>query len=130
MERQGLYHFIYLHPAGGFLLVGEWPGRETARATGTWVGSGERIELTGTVQVRTNRGSWRVPFARSMRVELDANGLRLIPIPEKNRFGMLGWPNPFLYYRVQPAPNIPGADLPTGEDELLELIRSTPPAAP
>ncbi|MBI4082295.1 MAG: hypothetical protein HY423_06755 [Candidatus Lambdaproteobacteria bacterium] len=130
MERQGMYHFLYLHPAGGFLLAGEWRDRESSRATGSWEGSRERIELTGTVQVRTNRGSWRVPFARSLRVELDANGLRLIPIPEKNRFGMLGWPNAFRYYRALPTPNIPGADLPSGEDELLELIRSTPPAAP
>lgn len=130
MEPKGLYHFLYLHPAGAFLLAGEWRGRESSRATGSWVGSGERIELTGTVQVRTNRGSWRVPFARSLRVELDASGLRLVPIPEKNRFGMLGWPNAFLYYRAQPTPNIPGAGLPADEDDLLKLIRATLPAAP
>jgi len=123
MEARGLYHFFYLHPAGAFLLAAEWPQRETSQAVGRWRVSGDLLSLTGTVRVRTNQGGWEVAFARAFHIRLDRRGFRLEPVPEKNRYGLLGWPDAFVFHRPGPAPNLPGRDLPAGEDALLALIR-------
>ncbi len=122
MEAKGLFHFFYLHAGGGFLLGAEWPGNETSRAAGTWRTSGDLLSLNGTVHVSTNQGKWRVPFRRTYRITVSSEGIRLTPIPEKNRYGLLGWPNPYTFHRTSPAPNLPSGGIPAAEEEIRELI--------
>lgn len=122
MEAKGLYHFFYLQPGGAFLLGAEWPGMETSRAAGSWRASGEHLTLDGSVRVSTNQGKWRVPFRRTYRISVSSEGIRLTPIPEKNRYGLLGWPNSYTFFRTSPAPNLPAGGIPADENEIRELI--------
>jgi hypothetical protein len=130
LEARGLYHFFYLHPGGRFYLAGEWPGSESSRFGGAWSVQGDRLNLVGVADVKTSRGAWRIPFQRSFRIETTADGLRITPLPEKNRYGLLGWPDAFVYFRGSPAVNIPGGRLPGGEQELAELSEALAPANP
>jgi hypothetical protein len=56
------------------------------------------VELGGEGEVRTNQGDWRTAFIRVYRVDVKDGATRLTPVPEKNRFGILGWPNSFVRY--------------------------------
>jgi len=122
LEARGLYHFFYLQPGGSFLLGAEWPGKETSRAAGTWTVSGDLLSLTGRVHVQTNQGSWRTAFRRTYRISVAPEGIRLKPILEKNRYGLLGWPNAYRFHRTAVDPNLPGGGIPTDPLELLALI--------
>lgn len=122
LEAKGFFHFFYLHPNGGFLLGAEWPGRETGRAAGSWSGDGERITLVGKARVETNQGSWRVDFSRTYRVTVDENGIGLRPVPRKNRYGLLGWPNAYYFHRRRPSPNLPMGDIPADERNIAVMI--------
>lgn len=123
LEARGFYHFFYLQPGGSFLLGAEWPGKETSRAAGTWTVAGDHLSLTGRVRVQTNQGAWRADFRRTYRISVAAEGIRLAPILEKNRYGLLGWPNAYRFHRTAVAPNLPGGGIPTDPLELLALIR-------
>ena len=122
MEKRGLYHFFYLHPGGYFLLGAAWPGYETSRFVGAWSVVGDRLTLKGKGKVETNQGNWAVEFLRTYRISEEKGGFRLTPIPEKNRFGLMGWPNAFRRHRKGPAPNLPGANIPAGKGEILRYI--------
>ena len=121
LEQRGMFHFFYLHRDGRFVLAAEWPAHESTRIGGTWRVDGTWIVLLGTAHVRTNQGDWEVPFDRRYRVATQSTGFRLTPLPEKNRYGLLGWPNPFHFDRVTPMPNLPGDLLPRDEAGLLAL---------
>jgi hypothetical protein len=133
LEARTLYHFLYLHPSGRFLMAAEWPDHETSRAAGRWVAtttpSGPLVTLTGTAHVATNQGTWDTDFRRTFRVEEisgsaagAATGVRLAPQLEKNHFGMLGWPNSYVFKSAQPTPTLPGASIPADEAKLVALI--------
>jgi len=130
LEARGIHHFFYLHPGGRFYLAGEWPNNETSRFGGAWSVQGDRLHLVGVADVKTNQGAWRIPFQRSFRMETTADGLRLSPLPEKNRFGLMGWPNAFVHFRGTPAVNIPGGRLPVDEAGLAALSEALSPAKP
>ncbi len=123
MEKRGLHHFFYLHPSGHFLLGAAWPGHETSRFVGTWSVADARVILIGKGKVETNQGNWTVGFLRTYRIAEVKGGFRLVPIPEKNRYGLMGWPNAFRHFKDGPAPNLPGANIPAGEGEILRQIR-------
>jgi len=123
MEESHLYHFFYLHHSGEFLLAGEWPKRESSRAVGTWKVDGSHLSLSGTIEVKTNKGEWTVPYQRTFKVEISDKGIALAPLPRKNRFGILGWPNRFVFYRTTPVPNLPATDIPADEKNILLMIR-------
>lgn len=122
-EARSMFHFFYLQPDGAFLLGAEWPGKESSRAAGSWSVSGERLSLSGTIRVSTNKGEWRVPFVRSYRITIAEQGIRLDPVPVKNRFGLLGWPNAYHYFRARISPNLPGRRIPSDPEEMRALIR-------
>jgi hypothetical protein len=96
LERQGIRHVFQLRADETFVLGADWPEHERSRFTGTWSLSGERIVLHGEGEVWTNQGSWRTPFLRGYAIDETGGAIRLTPIPEKNRYGLLGWPNPFV----------------------------------
>ncbi|MDH5753568.1 MAG: hypothetical protein OEZ59_14250, partial [Deltaproteobacteria bacterium] len=75
-------------------------------------------------QVKTNQGEWKSNYVRVFRIEVPATGVLLRPVPEKNRFGVMGWPDPFLFFRSQPWPNLPGVELPTDPAEMLAYIEA------
>lgn len=127
LEARHLYHFFYLHPSGRFYLAGEWPGSESSRFAGTWAVAGEQLDLSGVADVKTSQGSWKIPFHRSFRVEAGRAGLRLVPLPEKNRYGLMGWPDAFVFLRAAPAPNLPEAAVPEDEGKLLALSAALAP---
>ncbi len=127
LEARGLYHFFYLDPGGRFYLAGEWPGSETSRFGGTWSVQGDRLHLVGVADVKTSQGHWTIPFQRTFRVEGAPGAPRLTPLPEKNRFGLLGWPNAFVYLQAAPAVNLPGNALPA---DPLQLVRLSEALAP
>lgn len=129
LEARGLYHFFYLDPGGRFFLAGEWKDNESSRFGGTWSAAGETVRLTGTADVSTNQGRWTVPFQRTFRVERSAKGLRLVPVPEKNRFGLMGWPNGFVFFAPGAVVNVPGGILPADPQQLLRLGETLPPPA-
>lgn len=122
LEALGLYHFLYLHPSGRFLMAGEWAHNESSRAAGQWTAHGGVVTLTGRARVETNQGRWDIPFRRVFRQTGTAAQTRLEPVPEKNRFGMLGWPNSYAFKSAQPEPSIPGGKIPSDEAGLLALI--------
>ncbi len=126
-QEKGLYHFFYLHPGGYFYLAAEWGGRENSRFAGTWNFTGDRIYLTGRGEVETNQGNWKVPFHRSFVVQVHDMGYRIVPKPEKNRYGLMGWPNAFRFYRRNPEPNLPAGKLPADKAALLEKILALHP---
>lgn len=123
MEKSGLHHFFYLHPSGRFLLGAAWPGHETSSFAGTWSVAGGRVTLKGKGKVETNQGNWTVEFLRTYTITKENGAFRLDPILEKNRYGLMGWPNAFRHYSNDPAPNLPGADIPAGEGEILRHIQ-------
>lgn len=124
LEARGLFHFFYLHPSGHFLLAAEWPGHERSHFAGTWSVAGGRLHLTGRGAVVTNQGAWRTAFRREYRITVQDRGYRLAPLPEKNRYGLLGWPNAFQFFRRQPVPNLPGRPLPAQEDAIEAHIQA------
>ena len=127
-EEDGMFHQFYLHTDGTFYLAAEWDQFETSRFAGTWHVAGDWVELSGQANVQTSHGSWVTEFTRSFRIS-QANGVWVLtPNPLKNRFGMMGWPNPFTYYRSSPVPNLPVQDLPLDEPSLLERIYELAPA--
>lgn len=123
LEKMTLFHFFYLHPSGVFLLGAEWPKRESTLAAGKWRVSGGKLTLIGKVAVNTNKGKWKTDFNREFSITVEEKGFRLEPTPWKNRFGMLGWPNDFLFYRLEIAPNLPGITIPTKKADLLKFIQ-------
>lgn len=122
LERRGMHHFFYLHPSGHFLLGAAWPGHETSRFAGLWNVAGDRLTLTGAGRVDTNQGAWRTDFRRTYLISVEGDGFWLLPVLEKNRYGMIGWPNPFRFHRRQPRPNLPGGDIPAAEAGILRHI--------
>ena len=122
-QDDGMFHFFYLHPSGVFLLAAQWEGNETSTITGTWSAGTERLYLTGSARVDTNQGKWVVEFSRTFQVKVSPDGYRLTPLPEKNRFGLMGWPNAFDFYRRAPQPNLPGRKLPGDEAAMLQAIQ-------
>jgi hypothetical protein len=128
LEARGLYHFFYLDPGGRFYLAGEWKGSETSRFGGTWSIAGDTVQLTGTADVNTNQGKWTVPYHRTFRIDRGSGTIRLTPLPEKNRFGLMGWPNSFVFLEAQPAVNIPGGAVPSDARQLVHLSEALAPA--
>jgi hypothetical protein len=128
LEQRGMYHFFYLHRSGRFVLAAEWPAHESTRIGGTWRVDGTWIVLQGTAHVRTNQGDWQVPFDRRYRTATQDGGFRLTPLPEKNRYGLLGWPSPFIFDRPTPEPNLPDKALPRDEAALVDLSQTLHPA--
>jgi hypothetical protein len=122
LEARGLHHFMYLHPSGRFLMAGEWAANESSRAAGRWTVSDAGLVLSGTARVSTNQGRWEVPFRRVFRLEGSGDALRLTPAPEKNRFGLLGWPNAYRFFSAKPASTLPADKLPGDEARLLALM--------
>ena len=132
-RRKGLHHALYLDAQGRFLMAARWPGKEYSRAAGKWSYDGRFLHLAGAVRVETNRGSWRVPFRRTFRPrarqEDAANAWALHPVPQKNRYGMLGWPQAFVREGALPSaiataafqPDLPPKPLTTAK--LRRLIR-------
>jgi hypothetical protein len=72
--------------------------------------------------VETNQGRWDVPFERAFRIGIRNAGFELRPRLDKNRYGMLGWPNTFTFYRPALVPNLPKGGVPGDEPALLALI--------
>ena len=126
-QDKGLFHFFYLHPGGYFYLAAEWDGRENSRFAGTWYFTGDRIHLTGRGEVETNQGGWKVTFQRTFVVRVHEAGYRIIPIPEKNRYGLMGWPNAYRFHRRNPEPNLPAGKLPSDKAALLKRILALHP---
>ena len=122
LEGRGLYHFFYLHPGGRFLLAAEWPNHESSRFAGAWNVSGDRLYLNGRGKVRTLQKSWQVEYRRTFLISVRESGFLLRPLPEKNRYGLMGWPDGFRYHLSRPAPNLPGGKIPTDEDAILDRI--------
>jgi len=122
LEAQGLHHFFYLQADGHFLLAAQWPGHETSQFVGTWRETDGALELAGRGHVDTNEGNWRTEFRRRYRIEVAAGGIVLRPEPVKNRFGMMGWPQAYTFYRPQPAPNLPGVKLPEDPAAMAKTI--------
>lgn len=112
LEARGLHHFFYLHPDGRFLLAASWPGNEHSRFAGTWSVTGDRLHLNGRGRVETNQGDWQTAFQRTYRIRVGERGFVLKPEPQKNRYGLLGWPDSFHFHRRLPAPNLPDVELP------------------
>jgi hypothetical protein len=103
LEATGIRHQFDLLADGTFLLAGNWPDHEASRFSGRWRINGERVELAGEGGVHTNQGDWHTAFVRVYRVEVKDGVTRLTPVPEKNRFGILGWPNAFVRYEAAAA---------------------------
>lgn len=122
LASRTLHHFFYLHPDGRFLLAGEWPGNEHSRFAGAWSVSGDRLYLNGQGEVNTNQGAWRAEFSRTFRIRVEGAEFVLNPEPAKNRYGLMGWPNAFRFYRRQPAPNLPGVALPADAAGMAQYI--------
>ena len=122
LEARGLYHFFYLHESGRFLLAGDWAGNESSRIAGRWQVDGEWLTLRGEAHVQTNQGRWDVPFERAFRIGIGNAGFELRPRLDKNRYGLLGWPNTFRFYRPALVSNLPKGGVPEDEAALLALI--------
>ena len=90
-------HRFQLGEDGQFILGGEWADHERSRFSGTWALSGGLIVLRGEGAVWTNQGRWRTAFLRTYTVGERDGAIRLTPVPEKNRYGMLGWPDAFIH---------------------------------
>lgn len=107
LEVDGIRHTFLLHADGHFELAAEWTGRERSRFTGTWSLGDGVIHLAGDGRVETNQGDWETLYRRSFRIgRTDEGAVRLTPVPEKNRYGLLGWPNAFI--RHGPVPDDQG----------------------
>jgi hypothetical protein len=130
LEARGLHHFFYLQPDGHFLLAAEWPGNEHSQFVGTWSVTADRLYLNGQGRVDTNQGAWRTEFHRTYRIRVEPGGFVLAPEPQKNRYGLLGWPQDYRYYRRQPAPNLPGVALPADAGAMAAHIAALLAARP
>ncbi len=124
LESKNLYHFFYLHPDGNFLLGAEWPERETSRAVGSWRVDGNHLSMTGQVAVKTNQGHWRVPFTRTFKIIVKPNGIGLEPMPRKNRYGLLGWPDSYFFFRTLPSSSLPSGEIPQTEKNIRAMIEA------
>ncbi|HKI99428.1 MAG TPA: hypothetical protein VKB51_13225 [bacterium] len=122
LESRGLYHFFYLAPDGHFLLAAEWPGKERSHFVGTWDVNGDVVTLTGRGHVKTNEGTWDTPFQRKYRIQLEGGGFVIAPEPQKNRYGLMGWPQYYRFYRREPAPNLPDVKLPADPAAMAKYI--------
>ena len=133
-RRKGLHHALYLDAQGRFLMAARWPGREYSRAAGQWSYDGRFLHLAGSVRVETNRGSWRVPFRRTFRPrarqEDAANAWTLHPVPQKNRYGMLGWPQAFVREGALPSAVATTAFQPEPAPQTLDYSKTAPPYPP
>jgi hypothetical protein len=78
--------------------------------------------------VNTSQGHWKVPFQRTFKIERAEGALRLTPLPEKNRFGLMGWPNAFVFFERGPAVNLPGNALSPDPQTLMSLSEALAPA--
>jgi hypothetical protein len=96
LEASGIRHRFELRADGTFELAGDWPDHERSRFTGRWTVSGNLASLTGEGEVKTNQGDWRTAFSRVFRISEEGGRVRLTPVPEKNRYGILGWPDSFV----------------------------------
>jgi len=96
LERQEIRHWFWLKPDGAFEAGADWPYHENTKFHGSWSLSGGRIVLLGKGEVWTNQGMWRTSFARSYVITEPDGVLTLTPVPEKNRYGLMGWPNAFV----------------------------------
>lgn len=128
LEARGLYHFFYLDPGGRFYLAGEWKGSESSRFGGVWSVAGDRLQLSGTADVNTNQGHWTIPYHRTFRIDHIQDTTLLTPLPEKNRFGLMGWPNSFVRVEAGVAMNIPGGVVPADAKQILGLSEALAPA--
>jgi hypothetical protein len=122
LQARGLYHFFYLAPDGHFLLAAEWPGKERSQFAGTWDAQDGTISLDGQGHVETNEGSWSTTFHRTYQLQMEGAGFVLAPEPQKNRYGLMGWPQYYRFYRRAPAPNLPGVPLPGDEAAMARHI--------
>ena len=122
LQARGLYHFLYVHPGGKFLMAAEWAGNESSRAAGTWSVQADELTLMGNAHVSTNQGAWDIPYRRTFRIERRDGQTWLTPVPEKNRFGMLGWPNAYVFVAAKPVPPFPNHAVPEDESSLLALM--------
>jgi hypothetical protein len=81
------------------------------------------LTLSGTAHVATNQGTWDIPYRRTFRIETKGGqGVTLTPLPEKNRFGMLGWPNAYTFVTPLPQPPFANNAVPADEGKLLALM--------
>ncbi|MDH4224098.1 MAG: hypothetical protein OEW12_00440 [Deltaproteobacteria bacterium] len=120
-EQSHLFHFFYLNKDGTFLLGAEWPGFETTRIAGNWKAEGDNLMLTGHASVKTNKGEWQAEFHRAFHISTAGQQAKLTPVPEKNRFGMLGWPDSFIRSSPKPEPNLPSGEIPADEAGIVKL---------
>ncbi len=130
LQSRGLYHFFYLDPGGRFYLAAEWPGSETSRFGGTWSAAGNLVQLVGMADVNTSQGHWTIPFRRTFHMERAEGMLRITPLPERNRFGLMGWPNTFVWLQAAPAVNLPDSAPPSDPKALIQLSEAIAPTAP
>ena len=145
-EKKQVEHFFFLHPSGTFLLAAALRGRENTRVGGHWQVAGDELILQGIAHVWTNQGEWRTPFWRRFIIQPTtikntgkntgknadtdgSKGWRLVPIPEKNRYGLLGWPNAFVYAASQPLA-LPGQTSPADPRNLLQAAKALLKAIP
>ncbi len=122
-QKKEVEHFFFLHPKGIFLLAAQLRGRENTRIGGHWQVAGNEIILQGAAHVWTNQGEWRTPFWRRFRIQKSPNGLLLTPMPAKNRYGLMGWPNAFLYSGKKPLA-LPGKSTPAQPNALLQEAKT------
>jgi hypothetical protein len=122
LQARRLYHFFYLAPDGHFLLGADWPGHERSQFVGTWSVEGDVLVLRGQGHVTTNEGAWDAAFERSYRIQLQGAGFVLAPEPQKNRYGLMGWPQYYRFFRRAPAPNLPEAKLPEDAQAMAAYI--------
>ena len=74
------------------------------------------IEVTGHPPARRRGGG--APDA----VRGSGSGFVLAPEPQKNRYGLMGWPQYYRFFRRAPAPNLPGVALPENEAAMAQHI--------
>lgn len=122
LQARTIYQFFYLAPDGQFLLAAEWPGKEQSQFVGTWSVAKNVVTLRGQGHVHTDEGSWDTTFHRAYRVELMNGGFVLDPVPAKNHYGLMGWPEYYRFYRREPAPNLPSVKLPDTEPAMAQHI--------
>lgn len=100
LEKKSISHMFVLERDGRFLLGAQWSDKEENYFFGTWTLADGRISLNGIGKVRTNQGGWTTRFARTYKIGEKDGWVELTPIPEKNRYGLLGWPNAFVMIAV------------------------------
>ena len=114
LEKDGISHMFVLERDGRFLLGAQWADKEENYFFGTWTLADEKISLNGIGNVRTNTGGWTTRFARTYKIGDKDGQVELTPIPEKNRYGLLGWPNAFVM--IEPSAAAESEGQPAGSD--------------